>query len=711
MVDTKGLDAPMSVRWRGELVPVLVVLALVNFLMFLPHYLGRMTFPWDFLGGYHAQTYAWVNYPDFLFPGWLPWTDLGFPSFLAVQDGAGYAPFVLLKILGVEYSIRVATVIQASHVAFGGLGVYALVRALGGRSIVAILVALGYQLGAGFYSSQQYSDIVRATAIFPWLLFFFSSRVIVGRWWGSLLASFCLFQFLIAGYPGNIVAAAYGVFFFAAMQFFQSANRLRYLCSVGFAVSAAVLMSMVKWLPLIVNSESLARGNVAANPLEPSLLFTLVFPYDVDFLPSDVAMRSIWLPVVAIWGAFYCNFRSSIGVVGAGLALLAISVACIMPLMGFATSLLPGGGLSRFLVSDWRPVLHLGILLMSAQGWEELLARRLSRSSLIFRTALWFFTMLAVLGVGVKGGYSISESTIPLFMVFGGGVVLLLFLGFSGATTRPSLETCKLVTLSLGLMIVLDGAVHQLSQPRTWRLGWNDVTEAAVLGGAISKKHVHQEVGSGRRPARHLNQTEPSAAIRDATNPSNNQCWYDFDYCVFAYNNLKLSKPHQDFLNALNEEGGRSLLDFVRRPQQLYAADAAGKIGGLNPEDHDSLIVGTDKVIVRGMKYEAGRVEYDLLVSEQVALVENEIWWDGWKGKVCAGPKCVPLELGSTPQALRTWVVPKGEWKVILEYHQFPAWKQFLLFVGGLALACLPVIFRFARRSFGADRRQLGKAL
>src|SRR5690606_22591021 len=112
-----------SGRMRGLLVRTLrgslpvAVLAIVNVLMFLPHYMGRMTFPWDFLAGYHASSFGWYKAGSLLAPPvWLPWSDMGYPAFLALQSGAWYLPLALLDALGVDYSIHVATAVQCAHV-------------------------------------------------------------------------------------------------------------------------------------------------------------------------------------------------------------------------------------------------------------------------------------------------------------------------------------------------------------------------------------------------------------------------------------------------------------------------------------------------------------------------------------------------------------------------------------------------------------------
>lgn len=166
--------------------PLLALLA-TNLSTFWPHYLGRATFPWDFVGGYHTQSFGWFdNGSVFAPPAWFPWGEMGFPSFLALQSGAWYAPLALLDAVGVVYTIHVATMVQVLHVLAGALGVYALLRQSGCSRGVALLGGIAFHFGAAFYSNQQHVDIVRAAALFPWLLYVLRPDFLAKRW--ALLA-------------------------------------------------------------------------------------------------------------------------------------------------------------------------------------------------------------------------------------------------------------------------------------------------------------------------------------------------------------------------------------------------------------------------------------------------------------------------------------------------------------------------------------------
>lgn len=683
-------------RWNG-IFGVVCILAFVNVVMFLPHYMGKATFPWDFLAGYHAQTFAWIAHPGATFPVWSPWSDLGFPSFLALQDGAAYLPFVFLKLAGIQYSVELATAIQASHALLGSLGMFALARVMGVPVLPSLLAALGYQLGAGFYSNQQHSDIIRAAAILPWLLFSFHPRVILGRWWWLVFSALCLFQFLVAAYPGNIVAAVYTSFVFVCINLIFQKHKLHYFLAVIAVVVGGVMMSLVKWLPLIMNSGYLERTDVTVLPIEPIFLLTAVLPYDMEFLPSDLSMRSLWLPLVAIWGVVYCDFRSVAGLTGAAMAALALLVAVIFPFFGMPQDFLPGGGVSRFLLSDWRPTLHIGVLILSVSGWWRLLTGDIGVRAFLVGTAVGGCAVLLLFVVGLRVGYPVLDLSRPLLVL--GGMTATLLLVESADKSQAS-TSYRAIALSLGLLIVFDGAMYQLGQTRAWRISWDKMTEVMTFGDLIQERTPVTGLETGRRPERYLLDAEPDKAIKGAKNTAYNKCWYESRYCVFGYNNLKFSPSHQLFAKAVLEEGGRELLDFMRRPQQLYVATHGDRVLGLDPTTREQLISGGSGVDVSLMEYGATSLKYEISATKPVTIIENEIWWPGWSAMLCdGGGDCRPIEVASTSQALRTWNVPSGEWTVVLEYRDVPRWKLVLVFLFGLGFIIMTSVISSIRSS------------
>ena len=681
----------------------IIALGLVNLLTFLPHYLGRMTFPWDFLAGYHAHSYAWYKYGSVLSPpAWFPWSDMGFPAFLAIQSGAWYLPLVILDTLGVDYTIHVATSFQALHVFAGAVGAYFLFRRYGFCAWIAFLGALAYHFTAAFYSGQQFVDIVRAAALLPWLWLSFHPDFIRKSWISPVLTSLILWQFLVAAYPGNIVSTAYGsvvVCLVAVAGISGYRGRMLYLSLIGSSVVAALMMAMIKWYPIIAERSQLDYGVASQSVLEWKLLATIFLPYDVDLFPGDVSMRSLWLPLLMLLGASFARLRTSAERVGAGLVGLTLFMSMIVPALPFLMDVLPGVRTSRFLVSDWRPILQLGLIFLALSGWVRVLAAEYSQVAVLVRSAaVGTFSILLVYGAETLGypasGLLRPLATIAAMLIVGAGVGYLVQDEAGLARTR------KWVIALICLSVAGEAALHQFGQPRTWREPWSQATEVLTYGGTVEGLAGNQIAGSDvlRRPGRYAFGATPGDALRDRRSLAYNRCWYSSTYCVLGYNNLKMSAPHKRFASALAEEGSEELLAFARRPQQLLVLplDGSDRVRGLTGDNIESNAIGEnlEGVSVDFLEYSPSRVIYRIETPRPILIVENEIWWSGWNVSYCDETGCSkPTASRQSPQGLRSWTLEKGTWEVVLEYRNAHGSTGYRLFFLGLVLSILLPLF------------------
>lgn len=679
------------------------VLATVNVLMFLPHYLGRMTFPWDFLAGYHANSFGWYKAGSMLSPpAWLPWSDMGFPSFLALQSGAWYLPLALLDALGAQYSIHLATAIQCAHVLLGGGGAYLLFRRMGFRAPLALVGALAYQSSAMFYAGQQFVDIVRAAALLPWLWLSFNPEFLRKHTAAPLLTSLLLWQFIVAAYPGNIVSAVYAsvvVLVVALAGIEGRRNRAFYLLLIFGTVLAALLMAMVKWYPVLAQSSHLEYEVTRQITLGWRALLKIVFPYDVDFAMGTQGMRSLWLPFALLWGAAFAKLRTGAERLGLGLIALTTAMAMFIPAIPVIRDVVPGMRLSRFLVSDWRPIFQLGLLLLALSGWTRLFAGEYRQSVVLARGS-------AVAVAGMCAGYGLTLLGFPLvglIPTLGMIVVMSLGAGWLGllAATRPlwSMRGQAYITAALCLLLVGDAAYYHFAQARAWRVPWSPQMEVLAYGSRL-EAFGNRDVSSVRRPGRFVLGTSPEDALRDSRNIAYNRCWYAGTYCVLGYNNLKLSAPHKKFAGSLVSIGGADLLAFSRRPQQLLFLHPGdpGRVEGLTGDNITSAAIGPALAgaQVEFIEYAPGRAVYRIQANAPALVVENEIWWSGWTVSYCAGNDCSePVDTVQTPQGLRAWHVEKGMWHVVVQYEDSDSPVGHLLLVLGLLLAgLLPLIVR-----------------
>ncbi|WP_448102424.1 hypothetical protein [Luteibacter jiangsuensis] len=688
-------------RWRSAVNATLAILVLwiVNFATFRKHYQAKTTFPWDFLGGYHAQAFGWYDMGSLIAPPtWFPWTNLGFPAFLAIQASGWYLPLAVLHALGFVYNVHAATMIQVLHVLLGAIGAFALARRLGAGVLVALIAGLAYHYQAAFFSNQQHVDIVRASAWFPWLLFVLHPKTFVRGWWGPLLCAFVLSQLLISAYPGAIVAFAYTGTVWALMLVWsleETHERWRYVVLLAVSVAGGTLMSMPKWMPFLLNgSADITTEGLQAMPVPPSSLLTLLMPYHTKAFTGDPTMRAIWLPLVAMWGAAFASPRDRVVRLGFGLLVLGLVFCFLAPRAPALVRYLPGIGLSRFPMADWRPAISVGIILIGVAGWQSLYARPWSTGQVGVRTTVAVCLCLIVAIHAIRFGFEAPSLTLLLgFSAAAAAVTVLGHACWTRHDAPPALRTLTFVLLVFAT--ALNGYWYQLSQPLTWRPIWNKAVEVQSFGGRFKDfmKARHPAIATDRRPARTLLGKDLKTVIGFRNSSHYNQCWYMHTYCVFGYDNLKMSVPHAKLLSAVSAPDGEALLEFVSRPQQLLVlADGRGdSIPALQESDADAPVVGGgDGVSTEFVTYAPGVVTYRVATARPIRIVENEIGWHGWKMSRCdAHDACTaPSDVAMTSQGLRTWDVPPGSWTIKLHFDAPSTVPGYLSFFIGLLLAC-----------------------
>jgi len=692
----------------------LAVLGGANLLAFYEHYEGRLTFPWDFIGGYHAQAFAW--YADGSFfnpPKWFAWGDLGFPGYWSLQSGAFYFPLVLLDVLNQPYTVYVATFLQALHVLAGSIGLYLLMRTLRFEPLLALLGALAFHFSASFYSNAQHVDIVRATALLPWLMWCVHPDNLLRSRARPVVAALILFQFLIAAYPGAIVSVAYTlIVFVGAYLLRQSHQRRAYLLlALALVGASATAMSMVKWLAPFMEGDLITTGGGVRMALEPPLVLTFALPYAKPFLPNDLTMRSLWLPVGFLMGLAFLSRLSYAAKVSLILVAMAIGFAGVTPMV-FAKPLpLPGFGLSRFPLADWRPIMHIGLIVLACEGWRNA-TTRLDPKFVVFRSLLAGAGFLILAWFAVAQGYGPADILRAARIV---SITLVLTLALTATATlirAARLRLSSLILIGLAVLATVDAYGFHRREDIPWRIAWNPAVERQLFGGMVTQEGAadREELALERRPERLVIGDGYEAAVTLKNSEAYNKCFYASLHCVLGYTNLRLSEPHLRYRQIITDPvQGPKLLAFVRQPQKLLVlpreADLAlGEIP-LQPNDAEieSFVSGVEG---RVTGYGGSWARYKLSSPHEVRVVENEIWTHGWSVRFCRNGDCLPpREPEHTAEYLRTWTVPAGTWDIELDFQVRSERYAWLLFFFGacLMLAAGSSIPQFLRRPEPAE--------
>lgn len=679
------------------LIASIAVIAVVNVAVFWRHYLGLATFPWDFLGGYHAHSYAWyalggVTNP----PLWYPWADGGFPAFFALQSGAWYLPLEVMRLLGIPYDIVNATRLQCLHVLLGAVGVLLLARLFRLDWRAALVSALCYQFSASFFSNQQHVDIVRGAAWVPWVLVVTNPRFISSSRYAPLVTAIALFQFLICSYPGIIVSTTYAAVLAWLITLFHDRNSL--LGAVTYksvvAALAAILMSGLKFAPLFQFGDRVSDRATDFALIDNPLWATLFMPYDKSFLPSDVTMRSLWLPAVATVALFYLR-RFTLAV---QIGLLLIFMAVLFgahPLPSAIDLWLPGMNISRFPISDWRPLLHLGIIILSCSVLDEFLddaaESKPASTSWLMRTACGFTLVPLVAYFAWGMGYSTGE-IVRMILVVGVSLAAYAYL----AVSAGSLKQKASVIWILCVLAIIDGISFHLTQPRPWNINWTAEVEQQVFGQHPDFAVRQEQRIYVRRGPRYTLRTKLDDALLTSQNGLYNACWYNLTFCAFGYNNLKMSVPHVERNKLLADpKDGPGIFAYLTKPQQLVILSEAQDFDASvvpveNVEPVVSMVSGVDAAI---QSYSADEVHYRIRTPLPITVIENEMWATGWTMTRCNRVgACSSEPPEHTRSYFRSWKLPAGDWLVTLSYGPGLYNLAYTMFFAGLVLAALTAL-------------------
>jgi hypothetical protein len=310
--------------------------------------------------------------------------------------GLWYPPNLLLLILPVTVGFNLLFWL---HLAGGGLGVYALLRAEGVGRAAALLAGASFagtpkliaHLGAG------HASLVMATAWTPWLLL--SARRAghrggwqAGAWAGAALALTFLADARWAYYAGAL-AAAYGLAAawesragWALENRSDTGRRDHAAAGLG-AVTVAALLAAPLALPL---AEFLAHSNRAALSLVEAGELSLPYLYLLGLLIPDLGGFHEWMTYVgvvplllAMAGLGRRTWFWAAAALTAGLFALGTNG----PLYPLAYQALPGMGLLRVPPRAWL-VTALALCVLAGHGarrlgadWLPRLARRYGRAA------------------------------------------------------------------------------------------------------------------------------------------------------------------------------------------------------------------------------------------------------------------------------------------------------------------------------------------
>lgn len=670
-----------------------LLLAALELVTFSGYFTGSLIPPWDFLGSYNTDAYVWWSQGGFFTPiDWSASAWAGYPTALVLQNSAWYLPVGVLSVFG-PYTLHSAAILAALHVSFGAIGTYFLARALNSTFVVGLLATAAGFFAVGYFSNAEHVDITRGYALVPWVLLVLSPRWAWRRLWSVPLAALILWQAITGIYPGMLVALGYvGIIWVAFWQLLERPRVSRYLLPAGLSFFAAVLLSMPRLLPYALLQGGVTAGLPEASQLTPTAIGTLLFGYGAPSLPNDISMRSFFVPAALLALAFFARWRDLTAKAG-----LAIGVPALLLGMPFwpwyaAEQALPGLGLSRFTMSDFKVFFILGIVLLSCSGLTRLV--ELARAETLPRDIRWSFAGVLVLAVALvaaalRGPYRLSDWIPGLFLFGLSAIAIIGFLFFRGRGGASQLMSGVLISIT-----IVSGLVWSNTTADPWRASRLD-SERVTYGMTVDALLAERSSLSpklAQRPAR-----TPLGADRSSAQQLSvvwNGSFYSGKDAVGGYINLKGSQTEALLQKALSDpESGGAFARFLASPGSILTTRNSTPSSTELNDCARGATCGQDTIIPTF--YKPGMFEYRVAASSKKSGFLNEAYFAGWDAEICTKKgRCSHLDTAQSSLGVIRIALPTGQYDLRLAYHTAGREVGWILFgLGGLIALASMVAF------------------
>ena len=664
-------------RTRRALVLAALIAALeaVTFGLYL---VGLTVPPWDFFGSYNTDAYLWWSRGGVFDPvDWIPTLWAGYPAAAVLQNSAWYLPVGIAAAFG-PFTLHSAAVVQALHVAFGAVGAYLLIRRMGGSFPPALLAAAAWFFAVGIYSNAEHVDIVRGYAWLPWLLLVVSPLWSWRRWWAIPTATILLWQAATGVYPGILIAAAYVLPFWAVAAFFIWRRPVA-LTVVGIAVSAlgAALLSGPRILPYLMQSTAPATATSDTSQFSIWMLGTAAFGYGSAELPNDISMRSFFVPATVMVLACFASWRSRF--TRAAAAILAPAVCLGLPFLPWfdAAQALPGMSLSRFSMSDFKPFLIMGVLLLGIAG-AYAVARAIARGRLPRGGLAGAIVLLGVLALlGLLGPFSFLDWVPPL------ALAALVLVGVVVAVRRPSRRRIRTVSVVVALTAV-SGLMWSAITAETWQT-WRAVSERHRYGSTVDELIASAGADAGQhRPGRETPGAEWTAD--ELGSRTWNGAAYANTLAVGGNVNLRSTATFGALSDALDPaaDGSKDVMDFLLASGRL-ATGAGASVGTSELGGCGRLGGDCGPAVATPDGYRPGAFSFSVSAPRPLTGVLNEAYYPGWSAQACDG-ECTTIRVASSPEGLVEIALPSGDYRLSIEYRTPGRAAGWLVFAAGAAL-------------------------
>jgi hypothetical protein len=646
------------------------------------------SFPWDF-GGTYSTTPAFVaatfghGHPL----SWSPFVASGFPVDIDPQAGLYFPGWWLLGALRVPLTLGVLTDVQVAHVLFGAVGMLLLARARRLAWSWAGVCAVAYLFFGGYYGQAEHADIFRGFSDLPWLLWALTPPDRLDGRWTRLIAVPPIAWLIASGaYPGQIISFGIAGLIYAVVAMRSVGNGvwrthrkaliLTAVASIGVCLVVLIPYIRAEHAGELFRENEPTATNRASFSIAPLDVFGL---YLSNFAWTHEGTITAWvIGVPTLVGLALVRRRtllSQMPLFVCGLAALALAMTPRIGFVGRAMASLRPLFPSRFPASDYKVVVAVALILISADAWARLSSRRDARP--------WIATSL--IGSALIGGVFLVPSTYAQPTTELWLVVAVILACAALALIRP--PTRILVGLLL-ILLVVDGT-REINDYRLAGVASPWQVAPVELSFYYERDQFVRDLP--KRLARTL-RSRP-ARVPAASPPEPDASGWVAD--AYHQNDYDSTIEH----SLWEAEQNPAWLALLLAPWHGYTfpCSAVGCRSGhvtLPPAQtwRPSPYVSTTSYGVKG-------IEYTVNIPQPMLLVENELAVGGWH----ANTKQVNVVNASVP--LRAWSLSPGRYRFTTTFQEPGRSLQYIALAATL-IAWLGCILMLMANPFPSKRRR-----
>jgi len=658
----------------------LFILVLLNFAIFYNYWIGNSTPPWDFLGGGQVEQFRFYKDGGFFNPpSWYPYAWFGIPEYQMVQDGGWFLPVAFVAEFFI-WSPPNAARTQAFLILFGSIGAYLLATRVISNKQISLLAGILYTFIPVFFSNAQHYGVVRSAVFLPWILYVLHPLTILKNKYTPIFGILIIFQTIVGSYPGNLISIFYTSFVYIIYHFLSiSTGKIKYLISVAFISIPALLMGMIRYLPVITNLNSFPEnmGNQAGITLN-NLVFT-IFPFIGNNLPfSDPTLRSIYIGPLVFAILFFVNLKNKKNIIW--FILLALSIIFMMQnqLNNALRNIVPFSNISRFGISDWRNTFNLSLIIITCIALESILKNKIELKKYKYITALLATSYLIYLGIIYK--YSV------ITIVFYSASILIIILIITLNKYKYFTHFLISSTILFSYAFVIDNNFSWSTTVKEqyfniYRTDYTSIKESIIY--PLEK-----------RSRRYFFNEPPLTSDQYKNDQRYNRFWLSGGFGALGYHNIKDVPAYRALFPRLEIKDDPVINFLSLEGKQIGVTAERNVINQLNECVKNFNCKESSQIQFSQRIFDKQLEVFSIKSNSDFIFIQNEMYSLVWKGKICNSEKsCTDIKSIPILDSLRGWNLPKGEY-TFETFAETPFNDlRWILFYLGLTISILYSIF------------------